>query len=147
MVTLLMFPKHWKIRVLPQTCCVSMMYFLGDSMCCLTTNGGSGIMTGSSALDSRKLTLGSMAFTSPPCTSAIAQTMPSRGIRVCTSTRYGWNGYGSLDRHHKTSRSLPGAVTSSRFPKHTAFQIRHRTWDGAWAYLTIHCANKVMEMA
>lgn len=130
-VTLLLFPKHWQISAPPQTCCVSMMYFLGDSMCCLTTNGGSGVMTGPSAPDSWELTLGSTAFTSPPCTSAIAHTMPSRGIRVCTSTRYGWNGYGSLDRHHRTSRSLPGAVTSSRFPTHTAFQMRQGRWDGA----------------
>lgn len=105
----------------PQTCCVSMMYFLGDSICCLTTNGGSGIMTRPCTPDSWELTLGSIALTSPPCTSAIANTTPSRGISVCTSTRYGWNGYRSFDRHHRTSRSLPGAVTSSRFPEHIVF--------------------------
>jgi hypothetical protein len=92
----LAYLKQWHIGapplLPPQTCCVRMMYFLGDSMCCLTTNGGSGVTTGPWTPDSWQLTLGSTAFTSPPCTSAMAHTTPSRGITVCTSIKYGWNG-------------------------------------------------------
>lgn len=125
------------VVVTQQTCCVSMTYFLGDSMCCLTTSGGSGVMMVPCALESWEVVLGRTAFISPPCTSAIAHTIPSRGTIVWTSTRHGRNGYGSLDRHHSTSRSLPGAVTSSKFPAQTAIQLRK---DRVWAVLPVHCA-------